>query len=782
MKFRKTSIALASMLCFAALVGCSGSEKEQARTISKMKINGIVTAYMENQTIEWNKLSVTATYSDKATVTFANSEIEFDVETPASESSKLVVYTSGLHAQTSTLTEGEYSISAALVGSLDTKYSLGTIVVGKITPSKYKLRTYNKPTFVATYEQNIANAGSADEGRFKKADEVFTVGTLNAFKFAPIATFQSLEDPAKIIASDNYTKVVSLKIVNGETKTDAPANYWSQVKGGIQFAEAAAGQKYELVMSPADFDEKADGTAPFVAFTFKVEKGLNVYSAKELGALNLTHYTEADFYAEDKCFENHIGVLGNLTRYNSVSNIFWDSETGYYCPHYKTIWEDYLTATGTFNAEELVKYQDVPAIFLQSDIAVKSEDIPSSYFIADGEPGNIDNKRTGCLRDDVSIYLPIVHDNDVVVNGNYFMLDASDIKLCCSTTSVPGVDFYIFPDGYTGQVPPGHSALFQFCGIDPVNEDTYFQSQVDTANGHKGIVKNINSNGNTSVVDVQQNDKIMEVTGLIFSKNSECGSEYTNNIIKQYMIAFDSENTVGQKYGTHEQVNRSFVRDCKVFDCSNAGVFNYHHGGVLVEDSEFNRFGGSAVFNTGCEEQERAGILTVGKNVQMKNEITGQEVYFTAVGAADFFGIIKGWEPFFNAVGNSFVSDNKMDLIALNMDGEYVGSKLHSYYSDLYINKYDGSESELHGQIDPTYAAPEWQLYEGIHSMKGDYAPVFKTEKGEIFFTDNENALFYLDGAEVKPYPAQIQGEYMSVLLPAGSTTLNAIIRLNKLS
>ena len=31
-------------------------------------------------------------------------------------------------------------------------------------------------------------------------------------------------------------------------------------------------------------------------------------------------------------------------------------------------------------------------------------------------------------------------------------------------------------------------------------------------------------------------------------------------------------------------------------------------------------------------------------------------------GAADFFSVIKAWESFFNAIGNSFIKDGKMDL------------------------------------------------------------------------------------------------------------------------
>lgn len=775
MNFKKNSIALASLLCLTALTGCGKNKGEV--TLESMKLNGIVTAYMEDETIEWSSLTVTATYSDKTTTTFANSEIEFDVETPK-ESTKLVVFTSGLHAQSSPYTEGEYDVKAALKASLNTKYSLGSISIGKITPAKYKLRTFELPEFVNKYQAAVDDAGKSAEGAFRKAEELFTVGTLNTFEFAPVATFSKNGVTGKFYVSDNYVKTTSLKIVNGQSKTDAPADSYEIVKGGIKFKDSAAGKSYELSVAPTGFT--IGGTTPEVKFSFKVERGLNVYSAKELGALNLTHYTEADFDTEGTTFEEHKGNTKN----NSTSNVFFSAELGgYYRPNYKQIWKSFL-GQGTFTEAELAAYEDVPAIFFQNDIVLTVNDIPSEYFITAAEeqlfsaPG-----RAGSLRDDACLYVPIVHDQDVVINGNYFTFNATEIPLCNSTTAVPGLDFYVFPTNYTGAVPPGHASVFKFCGIDPIDSDAYRKAQLDTANGHKGVVKNVNAYGNTSVVNVEQNDKIMEVTGLIFAKNTECGAEYYNNNIKQFQIGLFPDCNVGQPYGGKEQVNRTFVNECKVFDCSNTGICNYHNGGCLVTHSEFNRFGGAPILNAGCTDEWAYGITTCGEDVKLKNEITGAEVYFTAVNASGQFAAITGWETFFNNVGNTLLHDGKLDLIALNMDGhDYVESPNHAYYGDVYLNTYEGSENALRCSIDPSYTLPEWQVYEGVHPLMGAYPPVFKTEKGEVFFTDNQNALLYLDGMSPAPVNWQIQGEYVSVLLPVGNTTLNAVFRLSKLA
>ena len=207
------------------------------------------------------------------------------------------------------------------------------------------------------------------------------------------------------------------------------------------------------------------------------------------------------------------------------------------------------------------------------------------------------------------------------------------------------------------------------------------------------------------------------------------------------------------------------VDNCKVFDCSNTGICNYHNGGALITHSEFNRFGGAPILNAGCTDQWAYGITTCGEDVSLKNEITGQEVYFTAVGAASFFAVITAWNRFFSYVGNTFLVNGKMDLIALNMDGhDYVASPNHAYYGDVYLDTYEGSQSAIRCSIDPSYTLPEWQVYEGIYAATGGtYAPVFKTEKNEIFFTDNETCLLLPDATPMINFSYQLQGKYLSV-------------------
>lgn len=778
---KNLTLALATTLAATTmLVGCN--RPAEAVTVSSMKMNGIVTAYMTEDTIEWDKLTVTATYSNKTTKTFT--AIEFDTENPKAENCELVVYTGGLYSQ-ATLQEGEYTIEAALRSELSKKYDLGKIVVGKITKEKYDLVSFDKPTALSVYQTNRENAGKEGENNFMLGEELFTVGTLNEFKFLPVAAFRNKENN-KIIASDTYKKTISLKEVTETGEVDASSSDYEETNLGLKFAETAAGKQFKLTLTPTEFDKTLGGATPVVTFEFKVEKGLNIYTAKELGALNLTHYNSTEFTRENgHNFFDHALTDGNgniITR-NGADEVFWNAEKNdYVAISYVDVWKKFLKDTGTFNDEQLVAFQDTPAIFLQNNIVLTPEDIPQEYFIVDGENANasVENARTGALRDEAVIYAPIIDGKNITINGNYLSLNTAEIPLCYSTSAVSGVNFYVFPKDYEGAVPPGHATLFKFCGLD-TDDDAYFAAQEDTSNGFHGIIKNISSVGNTSVVNVEQNDKIMEVTGLIFGKNTYTGGEYTNNLIKQYMIGVFPDCMVGQPIDGKEQRDNTFVSYSKIYDCSNSGIFNYHNGGALIEHSIFNRFGGAPVINSGSKEAKFHGITTFGEDVVFDNYITGEEVYFTAVGAASQFAMIKAWDELFTKIGNTFIVDGKMNLVSLNMDGQdYVASPNRAYFGEVTLNK--GEEDELECTV-ASETNLGWITYSAINAAVEQYAPVFATEKGEVFFYNPDSPYFMtldLTNGSMAPLTTQLEGTYASALLPVGDTTLNAVFRIGK--
>jgi len=703
MKKKSLSVLAMSLVTASALLGgCKKKDgpKEGAK-LESLSMSGLASGYMPGSSIPWDSLRVTADFDDNSSFTF--SKFEFDVEAAVSSETQLLVFTEGLHAK-EVLTEadnGEYKISGALPGSPETKLELGKIIVGEITADSYDLVSFANPSVVTAYNEAVATSaeeGQTSENGLKDAEQPFTVGTMNVFKFVPQVAFVSKTNPDDIQTGNHYRKTVVVKEIEGNTEKAALASDYQVVDEGFKFADSADGKTFKVKVSPTAFPKTISQRDASVEFTFKVQKGLNIYSAKELGALNLTHYTRADF--DQVGTSNIVEHIGN-TQKNSADNVYATIEGGqvsYDYMSYVEVWTKFLKDKGTFTDEELVAYQDVPAVFLQSpEISITPADIPSEYFIKEGEiPGEHGNELTGCLRDSARIYVPIVRDHSVEINGNYFSLRTDSIPLCkCNTYDAPnGQAFKPYTSDYTGMLFAGHATLIEFCGLCQDNNNQYVTNQVDTANGKIGIIRNLNSTGNTAKPSgaASDIDKKNNITGLMFTMTKYVGCLFENLNIKQYMIALSCEQMVGQGNiyagGSVEQHNYAFINKCKVYDCSNCGIFNYENGGIRVEKSELKRFGGSAIINAGNDTQAglRGSNTFVDTETVLENEIVGNEIYFSALTATTKVNEIKALNQLFEYYAAPMVKDNKMNLLAMQMDGDdYIFAENGAYWGSMYI-------------------------------------------------------------------------------------------------
>lgn len=802
MRIKKLSLVSVSLLmAFGALAGCSKNDDKPTSSepttstseppagpgeLTNLAIAaGFKTSYEPSETIPWSSLKIIASYNGSNDVEFTNEQIAFDVsEVPAGK--EVVVYTSNLHAQTGTLTEGNYDISAAVKEDLTKKYSLGTIRVATLTPEKYDLELFPEPENIATFKANRKKDHAA-EGSFFNGDDELTVGSRNVFRFEPEAVFTDLSTFETVVAT-NYRKQYSLRELPAKTPVEF-STYAEVVQGGVKFKSAAHGKKFELRVSPVDFMSLP------VSVNVQIEDGLNVYSAKELGALNLTQYTQADFATYAHRYAYHYGADGEFD--NDQRKVFWNSELEDWT-HLDTtgLWRSWLVNRSVFTATEEVAYQDLPGVYLQNDIKVTKADIPSEFFINSKEKQTVDTDSDGhydvegCIRDYVDIYKPIVHNNDVVVNGNYFALD-SDLG---STRSRGGDDTIYYDDNYTVPNPdfqPGHSTLIKFCGLLPsTNWHQYYKNNIDLVGGHKGVLKNLSSNGYVStqyspipaqeegedpvdyaarVEKIRQRDAIMSVTGLIFAKNAFCGADYTNLVLKQYQIALFPDNMVQgsrEHAGAHGEgtINyNTLIDQVRIYDCPNCGICNYQNKGTIVQHSDMKRYGGSSLVNMGyraSEEQHtgseavpydnRKAVTYYMSDVTTENFIDGTETYFKTVNANLLFTLLDMYASFFNEVGNSFREDKKYNLLGLNFDGSALGSDNKEFFAD-FVMDYDKSQGEgyLNASCgDNYYFRLYTELMQGNKPVIADHSgypeeyapampevqtPLFVTDKGEMF-------------------------------------------------
>lgn len=807
---KSISKILASAFAIGLLAACSPAESKPTsssgtsvqpststtpgvKTITSVGFSGLASSQVEGATINWAGFRVVVGYSDSTSLSI--SDIEFDVESASLETTKAIVSTSGLHTQ-STLEVGSYELKAKLAEEeYATEHTLGTVSVTRvydIHEASHFIIEYTYPDFISSYlatKEDFGNTSPEKEDHAFILDEdhadPYTVGTLNTFRFIPSAIFATYEAPSTPIVSDSYEKTWVVKVydpVTGEKSNANTADYKIEIDG-IKFNESAVGKKYQINVSPTEFTDEEP-----LSFDLRVESGLNIYDVKQLGALNLTHYSLEELY--DLQFEEHAGRKGNNRRANGAEDVFWVSNgTEYNYSHieYSEVWKSFLLEQHVFDEDEIAAYQDCKGVFLHDHFTLHKSDIPSDYFVVDGETGNAGNIRTGTFRDAAVVYAPIIDANDVTINGNYFSLSLEPGWGPCSNNWEvgPGKKFGAYAKEGLESVEPGHACLFKFCGRILESEDQYAADQIDISNGHKGIVKNINSLGDAKFVHRDDQDdvitRMLTVTAMIFAKNYHCGAEFQNSIIKEYQIALFGDKMVGQGVGSHEQVNLTFIKDTKIFDCSNCGVFNYHNGGISITNSNFQRFGGSAIMNAGCKDEDKGANTLVDSTTIFNNYVSGGEAYFSAMGAGGFVTPILGLDPLIQAYhGSGFIQGDKFNLAGLSVDGDgYVYATNGAVYSDFNISKgattYKSSAFEGLSATARTILGTGAPIvtFDGSSNLDGS-SKAYIVDPGTPCLRDLDNnpVPSILQGAD--PIPAT----YMTLYYPAGSTVLTLIVKL----
>lgn len=789
MKTKKLALCAATLaLAGGMLVGCKN--KEEDAKLSKVSFSGISSTYKSDETIAWGSLVITFSYSDNSAVSFTSDKMEFDVDTPVKSETELLVKTDGLYASVAPHEEGRYFIKAALKEDFTKFYDVGSIAVGLISKDKYSLVEYALPRNITDLQSVVKDAGKDEEGAFTKFNDDFTVGTANPWKFEPVATFAEKANLENVDDFTNYEKEEKLYVVDGASETEvSQAAYKRIVLGGgkYQFAEEDAGKRFKIVVSPKEFSKDAmgDNVKP-VSFTFNVMEGYNVYTAKELGVLNLTNLKSEEFYGDHAYCEHYrVATPERGESRNAQSDVFI-IKPGEANPYgnidLPRVWEKFLLDNGVLTSETVAAARDVKGVFMQNDIKILSSDIPSEYFINDFDLVNhtLGGINTGALRDDTSIYAPTTM-NELTISGNYFKLDASSIPLCKNTTdgstcdALGGYPIVSFTKNWDKQIMPGHANLFKICGVSPEESEPFYKAQKYADTVKPAIFKNMRTVGNTgSDIGGAEGDldKKMKVTGLIFGKETRSPVTFDNLIIQEYQIGLFGDNGIGHAVPENNipQTNYTFLKNTKIFDCANSGIFNYKDGGVHVSNTVMKRFGGACIINAGDADQSfRQSNTTFTPDCVFENYITGGEVYFAAVGASGYIAQIQAFNEYFKMSSKCLIGPDgtpnagKMNLVALQMDGDgYVLADNGKYYGDLVMNA--GSEKEIKVSLGSE------------HEKLAPLSALCKTESDSAFVMPSDPSSPYAEAAGYACY--QMTGDLLDMDISLGKTYLSCVFDL----
>ena len=737
---KKYALMFVSVLLIAFIgifASACGEEKNPTKNITSVSANNLEEYYHNTATIDFSAVTLNVTYDDNTNVKMTNGEVDIDIAN-AESTTQFVLYTDGLGAlEDGNLIIGTYDITCQIVGN-DTVYNLGTITISDNMNLIYNLIYFGEPEFVTTYRTNIG--ATEQEDSFYSNSEIYTVGDDNEFVFKPEMSLMSKENSTIYEPSDFDVDVKVYLVVNNDSTLLEDNTYYTFSNFAFDFTDEAIGQTFRIEVTPSDFSADISGNAVNpVTFTFKVEDGWNAYTADDIARINIVDYDVTEF-----------------ARYQS-QDIFYNADTQVYERRLTyDIWEQYLAEKG-YASESL---HSINGIYMHGNISITPEDIPDDFFVTEAESAYA----AGSLRDFSLLYMHYLN-NNFVFNGNYFMIDVSELPLCLSNTSYSG---YIYSENQA-RYYPGHSTVFSFSG------------KLDNTTTETATFKNVNSIGNTGgVVSIEgdSNEAIKASGGLILLKSIHATTNVDNSIAKEYLIAWFGESSLMDK-----ERGNIYINGVKTYDCFNSGVFAYASDMNTISNSEFKRFGGPVILMVSEAENgvvDRYAGFTIDDNSVLESYVNGTEAWFVMQQATQIASQLIGLELLLNQCNNSMMTPievtsstgqvstkNCMNLIALVMDQDYLASTEQKLFAD-----YLRGEASASNQAFSTYNNA---IINGILEQSQYRAPVFMSNAGDIGYTTG-TSIDFVTGS------TQFNGNELYVLYPLGSTMAGLVLDLKQLA
>ncbi len=571
-----------TLTTFAA---CSGSLKLKSFTVDRTSIK---TTYLVGEEIDFSGIKATANYSDES----LNKTYTYDDLT--------ITYADDI-----TATAGEKEVSVSfddpnLNVKQEVKVKITVITEGAPDGESLIAVQFEKPQSMTQFDSSNTDAGklaygeSGFFGQFALGNQTYVIGNENEFKFNP--QFAVLAEDDSVRGLKEFYSVVDISIEKDGSytvlsKTAGEGNSVSYYdgetliatvdtyKGIYQFANDAAGKKVKIAVLPSE--ERYITTTPFnpVVVEANVIKAYNVYEAWQLA------------------------VIDNV-----------NSE-----------WNDIKTEHG-------ISDLDVSGIVLHANIKLTANDAPASFFYTTDRDviytnaTNPDQKvtvtaGTKFLKDWTHVYER--HDKETfAIEGNFFTLNVREFPLVAS----PAVFGKDAEKDYGSDF--SNSTLFVFETLD---RDAY-EDNPNPADLLNLTISNLAVNGNAKRDNlVDENENLASAGGLIFIK-SDIGSETTIG----NMIGNSTFITYFPTSGGNMTVSNS-----KCFDSYQNAVFCWGESTLTVDKSYFEGCGGPVIIASSVIDDNRHPTVTVTDSL-IKTNVTGEEIWFTAVNANSIVGSIKG--------------------------------------------------------------------------------------------------------------------------------------------
>lgn len=645
-----------SLTSIVSLAACGKLE----RTSFTLVDGTVKKQYLLNDEVDFSRIEVLIKYSDESydkTLTKNDLTLRYDADITATKGEKTVVFAYVDPVLNNEEVTGEFKVK---------------VVENTIDLDNVLITSFTAPASITQRQATINAAGSISYGEEKFSgnfysgeDSVYYVGDDNAFEFIPemkalvpdetgipatenITVFKS-EATVKMFndVTNGYDELTSRKVENtndveyylGDTKIltfDSLYNKYLFVDG------VAVGKTFEISVKPSSnyaFDDD-DAITP-VTLTIKVIDAFNVYNAKQLSAID-------NYSSRHTCNDDEPANIWNEIKQSAGVDV----------------------------------NKNYNGIVLHKDINVTVNDIPSFFFVTttNDVEYTVDNsnekyilkKGSKTLLDGTDVYMHVGQGGTFTIQGNYFNISTAEVPLVASNA------VYAEGDGkhYTYGGDFSNSVLFRFKGSD--NNGSVTGEDLNATINNLSIIGNA---ARSEYKDTQGGP--LHAGGLIFLKTG-LGTTTVNNVIgNSYFITYFPN-------GEDDQITRNcdmILNQVKCFDSYQNAAFVWGDGYLEVNNSTLENAGGPLVLmqhptdgGKGFESRKDYFPTLKTNNSNLKAELSGQEFWFTAVGATSAVSQVRLVEAFFKAIGgktmfNDGTDKGKMNIVALTMpDGSSAES------------------------------------------------------------------------------------------------------------
>ncbi|MFI3229328.1 MAG: bacterial Ig-like domain-containing protein, partial [Bacillota bacterium] len=425
---------------------------------------------------------------------------------------------------------------------------------------------------ITDFVANSTLSSDNNAGFLSDDNTVLYAGDYNDFHFRAVAYGLDSNNNLLAYTMSQIETSVSIKIDGVELTASQLATYFDDIDYSnvtFNFSEQALGKTFTITVT-ATTSNGNSGNASFDT-EVTVMEGYNLYEAYELSL-----------------YDNRNSFSGD---------------------------EDTWTAFKTYYGINDIDVDEISNFILQADLVITMDDIAKSLLWSDGtlvdELGNTiaktdnydaavkvtDATLLGTLRDvnGNGIYnRDMTSDEEVVIEGNYFTIDASNISLMVvENGETNGITGTTTADSSDDNAITTHTAMFYHSYETPESGDIYETVEgVSVNDGAQVTWTNLGLTGNAP-----NNGSVYNSGGLIAVKANTVSFSAINNITNYFYIAYFFNRNAGDYLDYRENSETYILDSCKMLNTYQNTLYVQFVKELLIMDSIIDGCGGPAIIS-----------------------------------------------------------------------------------------------------------------------------------------------------------------------------------------